>query len=245
MASDFVALALGGSPDAKRHVSNFLGLVGTAFLVTAFSAGNTAPDWSTEVGAGLVGIAWVIGIWASLQDRREAKARDMVEWGREAIELRRAVGPLWRRLDGHPYNVYANFARKIEAEPRPGPKVTFQQVVEDAGWPDGPSGNTAGILQAYLQEHFPPPNHESVVQAARGYTREFSSGRGDLVREIKRAKDIVEVWSIALDVGGSRALALKSWPPSGGAAERLLSASLPWSASPSTIPSPLTMRRSR
>lgn len=205
--NDALANWLGGAtPEGKRSFGNlFMAVAAVAVALLGYSDG---ADWLGYVSLGSMLLAWLLFHRAGEQEKKEASARDLVEWGREAIAFRRAVGPLWELLKDYPYNQYAQAAKKVPAAPQPGPKTGFRDVVANAGWPDD-RGRSAEILESYLREHLPPVGYESVVRAGGSSSYAFSSNREALIAAVEAAKDIVEIWHIALRVGGSRAPALR------------------------------------
>lgn len=197
-----IADSLAGTPEGKRSFGNQFTTIAAVAATLAF----------TGFGSGFGIVAAATGLLAVLlfnksieQEQAEATARDLVEWGRESIAFRRAVGAIWERLAGGPFNTFTSAAEKAPDAPKPHRTQTLADVVKDAGWPDVP-GRTAAILEAYLREFLPPSGHEPIMRYPTGV---FRSNRGDLISEFEVVKDILTIWHIALEVGGSRAPALR------------------------------------
>lgn len=188
----------GYDPESKRTMSVVWGGIGAALIVVGLSL--EGPELS--IGVGLMGLfcivlAFGVANAAGAQQRVESAAVDLIEWGREAIAFRRAIGPLRERLAGAPFRTFAS---------NTGYRGSFEHLLENAGWPDD-SGPAAETLRAYLAECLPPPGHRSAIhELQRGDMHRQMVG---LIDEWKATKDVLEIWSIALDVGGSRAPTLR------------------------------------
>lgn len=199
MRRKIVNRIIGPDPESKRQLSNLLATLGAAFIVIDLMPGSA--DWFGPAGGGVLFLALVINNAAAGQQRKEIRARDRVEWGREAQQFRRAVGFIWRRLEAQPFNLYS------EASEYGG---SFVDLVSNAGWPNC-GGETADELERFSRECLPPAGHKSIMHEALRVTfRHAAQGRHrELITDWETAKDILEIWAIALDVGGSREPALR------------------------------------
>lgn len=189
------------TPTTKRQISTLLGAIGLLFLSIHFTQGEFGAEWFVPVGAGLIVLAWILEIVAGDQEQRESSAKDMIEWSREAQEFRLAIMPVWDRLKGLAYPMFAEAI---------GIEVTFADLVKNAGWPDC-KGETADTLETYLTECMPPLGYETAIPRLQyGMFLKFALGPNqELISDWRMAKNILEIWSLALNVGGSREPALR------------------------------------
>lgn len=189
----------GAGTQAKRHMSGMLVAVGLALLAIHAGA-DSPPKWMALAGGGLLFVAWWLGHIAADQESIEGRASDLIEWKREEQAFRRAVGEIWRHLKAGAYNIFASAAQCRES---------LEGLVDKAGWPDRP-GELHDTLSLFCCECLPPPvGHESIIPTWGSFRTAIMNGGRKLPEEFEAVKDILEIWSVALDSGGGRASALK------------------------------------
>lgn len=201
LLSRLTALAFGRDPESKRQMSGFLATVGVLLVGLDITTMNAVPEVFSEVGAAILFLSWLAARSAASQERFEGRARDLIEWKREEQELRRVFGSLWRRLE-RGYRIF----QSINGLDQP-----FDDLIANSGWPDRRPGPTKEQLEAYFRECLPPDGYNSVLRASTRTRLRQALGRynRNLISDWEEAKDLLEVWSIALDAGGSRATALR------------------------------------
>lgn len=198
--------AAGPDPESKRQMSTLLGVVGTTLLIVSTVTNGPASSYLLVFGIILVVFALAIANWAAGQQRTEARAQDLIEWKREEQALRREIGPLWEQLE----RAYSKFKEVANID------RSFEELLKESDWPDAQSDADNRLL-VYLREIMPSddydrlmtPSQASSMRRYLGDPNEAGSGRDDLLDHFKRAKDFLEVWSVALRAGGSREAALR------------------------------------
>jgi hypothetical protein len=188
------------TPDAKRNVSTFLGALGTLLVPIAFGLGDA---WTMAValsGSVCMVLSVLVGHAAASQEAVEARASDLIEWKREEQRFRTVLRRLWPALKSA-YSHYS-VAHNLEEQ-------DLQALVDRAGWPgekDEDQALSKFVSRCMSSEwDFPRVSSHAVQLIAEHLGKDGT----DLQLDIAELHDLIEIWAIALDVGGGRAAALE------------------------------------
>lgn len=190
---------VGPDPESKRDMSGIFTTIGAVLVAVGVSL---SPVSKALVWTGVV--SFVLGFIASrnamAQGRLEAGATDIIEWKREEQEFRGVLRRLWPSLKA----AYGHYSEAHDL-----PERSLQTLVDEAGWPGSvdESGDLRTFVERCLSFDWGLPTHKaSKIIPLR---EALGNDSGAMQLDIARLNELIEVWAIALDVGGSRAPALK------------------------------------
>jgi len=179
----------GSSVAAKRQVSGILVTIGALLVPLAFVIPTKPNAWWALAGAVTMLLAYLVNRVAADQEGSEAAAADYIEWKREEQRFRRTVQKVWEMLKEQHGN------------------ERFKELVDHAGTPESP-GESAAELEACLSLWMPYLGFDPRPILGRPITPDEQKRR-QLRADFEAAKDILEVWSVAMGVGGGRERALR------------------------------------